>query len=255
MHLRRRIWRLIYPQTGRLSWFNWLILILIAASLIFLSIETERTLPLQLRRFCAGANAAILYVFALEYVARLWAAGEEARWRGARGRVRYALQPPLIADFLAFGPELIVILFLPQLAEQAMFLRALRLIRIVRFLSLVPALRRMERAIASVAPQLLAALSLALMTVFLSACALYFFEARAQPQAFGSIPRAVWWAVVTLTTVGYGDVYPVTFAGRIAAAIAAIAGVGVVALPAGIVAGAFSQEFACHDRPEPPAEE
>lgn len=255
MHLRAHIWRLIYPQSGRLSWFNWLILFLIAASLVLLSIETERTLPLDVRRFCARANLVILYIFALEYAARLWAAGEEAHWRGASGRVRYATQPALIADLVAFAPELVVIALFPQLAEQAMFLRALRLIRILRFLSLIPVLRRMKRAIASVTPQLLAGLGIALMTIFVAACALYFAESRAQPEQFGSIPRAVWWAVVTLTTVGYGDVYPVTVPGRIAAAIAAIAGVGVVALPAGIVAGAFSQEFARHDPPRPSKEE
>ncbi len=105
----------------------------------------------------------------------------------------------------------------------------------------------MSRAFDNVAAALYArrfelwvAVIIALLMMLFSATLLYFAEAEAQPQAFGSIPRALWWAIVTLTTIGYGDVYPVTLLGKFCAALIAISGIGIIAMPTGIFASAFS---------------
>lgn len=247
--MRKQIWRLVHPQDGRLSWFNWLMISLIFLGLVLLSVETEQAVPDRVRRAASFANTIILFVFAAEYAARIWSAGVDPKWAGPRGRVRYLLQPALIADVLAFAPELFVILFTPDMASAAMFLRAFRLVRVIRLISFFPTIRRMGRAVRSVLPQLTGALGVAVTMIFLAACLLHFAEAAAQPEQFGSIPRAMWWAVITLTTVGYGDAYPVTALGKAAAGLTALAGVGIVALPTGILAGAFAQEF---NRPTAP---
>ena len=125
-----------------------------------------------------------------------------------------------------------------------MFLRVLRLVRLIKIARFVPAFRVLGVALKRAGSQLLTALAVALALVFVSAVLLYFIEGIGQGrEEFASIPRSIWWAVSTLTTVGYGDVYPVTVGGRIAAGIVAIAGIGVVALPAGIFASAFADEL------------
>ncbi|MBA4802425.1 MULTISPECIES: ion transporter [Euryhalocaulis] len=245
---RARLWEIIDPEEGEMSWFNWLIVILIFASLVMLALETETSLRDGFRGLLLSVNFLILLVFAGEFALRLWAAGVDERWRGVKGHIDYVARPHVIADFLAFGPELSVILFFPNLAEQLMFLRALRLLRLLRLASFFPVFRRIGRALADAAPQLGAAAMIAFGAIFISACILYFAESKIQPEAFGSIPRALWWAVATLTTVGYGDVYPVTLFGRVAAGMAAVTGVGLVALPAGILATTFDREFS---RPPP----
>jgi voltage-gated potassium channel len=107
----------------------------------------------------------------------------------------------------------------------------------------------MGAALRRAGSQLVTALSVALALVFLAAVLLYFIEGVGQGRPeFASIPRSVWWAVATLTTVGYGDVFPVTVAGQIAASLIAIAGIGVVALPTGIFASAFADELRAREK-------
>jgi voltage-gated potassium channel len=127
----------------------------------------------------------------------------------------------------------------------ALALRVLRLARLVKIARFVPAFDVLGAALKRAGTQLLTSLALALALVYISAVALYFIEGVGgeQLESFASIPRAVWWAIATLTTVGYGDVFPVTPLGRFFASIIALAGIGLVALPAGIFAGAFSDEL------------
>jgi voltage-gated potassium channel len=103
------------------------------------------------------------------------------------------------------------------------------------------AIARLSAAVISKRYELMLTLGLAAGVLILGASALHWVEGEVQPDKFGSIPRSLWWAVITLTTIGYGDVYPITAAGKFVAAIVALAGVGLIALPAGILAGAFSE--------------
>ena len=113
----------------------------------------------------------------------------------------------------------------------------------IRYLFTPTALKRIGAVLATRSQELSVAVLAAGMLLLLSASLLYLVERDIQPEAFGSIPRAMWWGVATLTTVGYGDVYPITALGRFFAAITALAGIGVVAMPAGILAAAFSEAF------------
>ncbi len=122
-------------------------------------------------------------------------------------------------------------------------LRGLRLFRLFKLARYVPAFAIVGAAVKRASAPLAAALCAAAAQLYIAAMMLYFIEGSSKPEQFGSITRALWWAIVTLTTVGYGDVYPETILGRIAAGIVALAGIGIVAMPTGILASAFAEEF------------
>ena len=246
--LRHRLYRELEPsargKTG-LSRANTAIVALVLFSFLLFALETEPAIEGPARDLLSFLNLVVLGVFGLEYVVRVWIAGEDARFAGAAGRIRYVLSPYALADLAAFLPELLWLL-LPHAGDDSMlmFLRVLRLVRLLKIARFVPAFEILGAALQRAGTQLLTALAMALALVFVAAVLLYFIEGVGQGrEAFASIPRAVWWAIATLTTVGYGDVYPVTVGGKIAASVIAFAGIGVVALPTGIFASAFSDEL------------
>ncbi|NWG52690.1 MAG: ion transporter [Hydrogenophilaceae bacterium] len=232
--------------------FNWMtaaIVLLVVASLISLAIETEAVradtpMPAWVLEDIRLFNQVVVYIFAFEFLLRFWAEGENPRHRGVVGRLRFLASPLAITDILAFLPELLIMLFVPQ--EEGAWLaaaRALRLFRLLKLARYVPAFSIVGNALKRAGAPLVAALCVAAAQVYLAALMLYFIEGEAKPEAFGSVTRALWWSMVTLTTVGYGDVYPETVLGRIAAGLVAVAGVGIVAMPTGILASAFAEEF------------
>lgn len=230
-----------------LSILNSLIIALVLVSFLALALETEETIGPAWRQGIDCLNIFIVVVFAIEYTVRLWVAGEDPRYRGLKGRLRYIMTPYAITDLIAFLPELLWIIFTPAGVgdDVLIILRVLRLARLVKLARFVPAFDVLGATVARAGTQLLTTLAMALALVYISAVALYFIEGVGgqQQEGFSSIPRALWWAIVTLTTVGYGDVYPVTALGRVFAAIISLAGIGVVALPAGVFASAFSDEL------------
>lgn len=264
MAVRASVWRALEPSAregGRLGPLNWFIIILVLASFAILAIETELSAqarliaegdaeagfapwPAWLQRVCDAANMAILATFAVEFGVRLWACGADPRFGGFHGPVRYFLQPLTVTDFLAFAPELIVTLLAPQAAAGTLAaLRMLRLLRLFKLMRYAPALDILVNAFNRARPQLLVTLMFAAALLFVSAALLHFIEGSTRPQEFGSIPRALWWSAVTLTTIGYGDVFPITPLGKFAAAVTALAGIAFVALPTGIFASAISDEL------------
>ena len=245
--LRHRLYRELVPEAREsgISRINWLIIALVLMSFLSLALETEATLTSR-PGWQLGFdifNVVVVTVFAIEYVMRVYVSGLSAEYAGFRGRLRYMTRFHSIADLLAFLPEMIVLILgggMPLVA-----LRVFRLFRLIKLARFVPAFDVLGAAVQRAGSQLLTTLALALALVYVSAVALYFIEGVGgkQQEMFQSIPRAIWWAIATLTTVGYGDVYPVTPLGRIFASVIALAGIGVVALPAGVFASAFSDEL------------
>ncbi|MEJ1967408.1 MAG: cyclic nucleotide-gated ion channel [Rhizomicrobium sp.] len=184
-----------------------------------------------------------LVVFTLEYLARLWTAPEDpaAGERGpVMGRLYYALTPLMVVDFIAVAPTFIAI-FVPFLD-----LRVLRLVRLLRLLKIArysPALSALARVLSEERRALYGSLLLFLCAMILFAAAMHAVEGGVQPDKFGTIPKAMWWSVSTLTTVGYGDSVPHTPLGRLLAGFAMIVGLGLVALPVGIVATGFANSI------------
>jgi voltage-gated potassium channel len=236
-------------QPGGVNFFSGTIIVLVIVSLLSLAFETELLredthLDRSLLPAVQFLNVAIVWIFAAEFALRFWSEGENPAHKGVIGRARFLMQPVTIADVMAFLPELIAMLFLPDYSG-ALFpaLRALRLFRLFKLARYVPAFAIVGAAVRRAWAPLMAALCVAAAQLYIAAMLLYLIEGETKPQAFGSIARAMWWAVVTLTTVGYGDVYPETMWGRIAAGLVALAGVGIVALPTGILASSFAEEF------------
>jgi len=203
---------------------------LIVLSAVAIAIETMPGLPRWLYAALLGFEVFIVSIFMVEYLLRIWA---------APSRLGYIFSAFGIIDLLSILPT-ILLLGYPLHA-----LRALRLIRVLRLLKLVRYVRafeRLARAFRSVLDELVVFAAVAAVVLYLCASAIYWFEHEAQPEAFASIPHALWWAVVTLTTVGYGDVYPVTAGGRIFTGLMLLVALGVVAVPTGLVTSALSSE-------------
>ncbi len=148
-----------------------------------------------------------------------------------------------IIDLLAILPSL----FLVPGFRVLRVLRFLRVFRIFKATRFILAVDRLTAALRGIQQELLALAILSLMLVYLAACGIYYFERDAQPEKFGSILDSMWWAVVTLTTVGYGDVYPETGGGRIFTALVTLVGVGLIAIPSGLLASALTEARVEHE--------
>jgi len=184
-----------------------------------------------------------IVVFAVEYALRIWTAPEDpiASESGPfLGRVRFATRALMIIDFVAVAPA-IVALFVPF--ADLRLLRLFRLLRLLKIARYSPALSALSRVLVEERRALYGSLLLFLCAMLLFAAAMHAAEGAMQPALFGTIPRAMWWAVQTLTTVGYGDAIPHTALGRFLAGIAMIVGLGLAALPVGIVATGFANSI------------
>ena len=185
-----------------------------------------------------------IIIFAVEYSLRLWVCIEDPRYgtRGAFwGRVRYALTPVMLIDFVSFAPG-IVNIFIPA----ALDLRILRLFRLLRLMKIArysPALSTLIEVIKAERRALLGTLLLIVCVMVISAYTMYVVEGPVQPVKFGSLPSALYWAVTTLSTTGYGDITPVTALGRLVAGVTMMLGLALFALPVGIVATNFVTEI------------
>lgn len=182
-------------------------------------------------------------VFTVEYLARLWVCTLDPRYGGAvRGRLRYARTPLAVIDLLAILP-----FYLPFfVAMDLRYLRALRLFRLFRILKMARysvSLAIMARVVVRSREELLSTLFSAAVLLVIAASLMYHVEHDAQPGLFTSIPASMWWGVATLTTVGYGDMYPITPLGKLLAAMMAVVAVGAFALPAGILSSGFMEEI------------
>ena len=150
------------------------------------------------------------------------------------------LKPLAIIDFLAFVPVFLQLLF-PGVDLR--FLRALRLLRVFKLTRYFQSFEMILEVLHDEWRSLAGTMFIMLVILVISACGLYYIERDIQPDKFGSIPEAMWWAIAALTTVGYGDAYPITPVGKIIGSIVTLLGIGMVALPSGILASSFSERM------------
>jgi voltage-gated potassium channel len=223
-----------------------LLVSLIAANVAAVVLETVPDLVTDYQRFFEVFETISVVIFTVEYLGRLWTSTEQpgrqdqAPWST---RLRYMLTPMALIDLISILPFYLAMFF----AVDLRFMRVFRLLRILKLtrhsaaLSLVGAVLYAERR------ALLAAGTVMLVLLVFASSLVYLVEREAQPVAFASIPHAMWWGVATLTTVGYGDIAPITALGKLLGAVVTLLGVGMFAMPAGILASGFAQAVRSRD--------
>lgn len=245
LSLKYRIYKILEfaePKDWLSKAFDIFILTLIFLNLVAVALETVDSLFQEYGFWFKAFEIFSVSVFTIEYVLRIWSCTIKPHYRHpVWGRLRYIVTPLALVDLLAIIP-----FYLPLLSPQLRVGRALRLFRLFRVLKLnryTDSLKILGRVFRLKQEELLLSLFVLSVLLALASSLIYFAEHSAQPEAFSSIPKAMWWGTITLTTVGYGDVYPVTLVGRILGAILAVLGIGLFALPAGILASGFSEEL------------
>lgn len=250
--LRRRTAELLeahWPDDPHGRAIDRFLIILILANVVAIILETVPSLRGEFGPFFLYFEYFSIAVFTVEYLARLWSCVEkplddavsprQTRWR-------WMLSPLGIIDLLAILPFYVLLLMPDRSAEAFLMLRVFRGLRLLRMFKLArysPAMGVLYSVVRKEAPVLTVAMSFLGAILVFSAWGIYLLERELQPEVFGNIPQAMWWAIVTLTTVGYGDVVPVSNGGKFFAAIVSLLGIAMLALPAAIMASGFSREL------------
>jgi len=248
----RRARRLAYTQVipeahgAGLSVVNRILVLTVLLAVAIQVLETEPLLNTSYASWFLAGDILVGTLFCMDLLLRIWAVGEIQEYRGFTGRLRYFAKPRSLIDALAVLPFIVGpwVSFLD--ANDLAFLRLVTATQIMlnaRLGRLSAALSSLCYAIVSRREDLLVSLVLALSMMLATAVGLYLVEGGVQPDAFGSIPRALWWSLETLTTVGYGDVFPRSVLGKLCAGLFALAGIGIIAVPTGILAAAFNDAF------------
>lgn len=221
------------------------LLLLIGANVLASVLETEPAVRSAAAGFFRWFEWASVAVFTAEYVLRLWSCVVDPRFAGAvRGRLRMVLTPMALIDLAAIAP-FYVELFVPGVIDLRFLrvMRVLRMFRLMRIGHVAEAFATTMQVLQRKRTQLLVSLVVVLVAIFLSAGALYVAEHGHEGTRFTSIPQAMWWSVVTITTIGYGDMVPETPAGKVLGGLVAFIGICAVALPVGIISSGFIEEI------------
>ena len=248
--LRQRVHRLLEPasagdRTSRI--FDICLPVLIAANVLATILGTVDSISTRVGSALRVFETTSVVVFTVEYLLRLWAAPEDPRYVGRlRGRVRFAATPLALVDLAAIVPFYLVLVFPAAIALDLRFLRAIRLMRVFRLFKIgrySASMKTMARVLRRKKEELGITAFIVMVLLVLASSLMYLAEHEAQPDVFSSIPAAMWWGVETLTTVGYGDAIPSTPLGKVLGMVISILGIGLFALPAGILGSGFVQEI------------
>ncbi len=219
------------------------LIVLIILNVVSVILETEKSLYSEYYMYFLLFEEISVYIFTLEYLTRIWVCTLNPLYtHPIKGRIKFILTPMLIIDLIAIVP-----FYLPMLFPDMRFIRSLRLIRLFRafkFARYSETIQTFGTVLKSKKVELIAAMMMVLFLLVIAGSVMYYVEHESQPEQFSSILKSMWWGIATLTTVGYGDVYPITPLGKLFGAFIAILGIGMVALPAGILASGFSNVIA-----------
>lgn len=213
--------------TGRA--FDFFIQFLIILSVITFSIETLPDLKPQTRVILNSIELFCVIIFTLEYVLRIYIAEKKLKF---------------VFSFFGLIDLLAILPFYLSFGIDLKSLRLLRLFRLFRLLKLVrynKAMRHFTKAMLLAKEQIVLFMVITLMLIYFAAVGIYYFENEAQPEHFSSIFDSLWWSIITLTTVGYGDVYPITLGGRVFTFFILLIGLGIVAIPTGIISSSLTK--------------
>lgn len=221
--------------------FDWSIMILIALSIISIILESFANIYEKYHPVFQVFEIITVVVFTIEYLLRIWTADllfPEAK----HPHLKYVFSFMAIIDLLAILP-----FYVPFISADLRFLRMMRLFRLFRLLRVFKlgryfeALQIIVKVIKTSGPQLVMSVVICFFVMLFSAIIMYTVENPVQPEQFPNVISSLWWAICTLTTVGYGDVYPITHVGRFFASLISLVGIGIIAIPTGIIAAGFNQ--------------
>ncbi|WP_148414128.1 ion transporter [Haloferax sp. KTX1] len=241
---RDQVWTVVDPDSEN-RWgerFERLVFVLASANVVAVVLSTVESLYARFGAYFDGLLVTSIALFTCLYAVRLWAAGSAAPDAG-RSRFAFVRDPISVVDCFVIATFWTGLLFEIRLFESGLF-RVFWLVRVLNLSWFRRSRRRFKRVLDAQRSDLAVAFSGAGMLVLVSSTLMYFVEGSVQPDAFSSIPKTLWWGVVTLTTVGYGDVVPVTPLGRLLGAATMLGGVAFFALPSSILAAGFFAERA-----------
>ena len=249
---RNRIYQILEltdPEDKTSRFVSFAIVGLIIINVLAIVLESIPSFYSAYGEFFFRLEIASCTVFIIEYLLRVWASVEDPvtvqdefgkQIPNSKRRINFMLKPLAIIDFLAFVPIFLQLLF-PGVDLR--FLRALRLLRVFKLTRYFQSFEMILEVLHDEWRSLAGTMFIMLVILVMAACGLYYIERDIQPDKFGSIPEAMWWAMAALTTVGYGDAYPITPIGKIIGSIVTLLGIGMVALPSGILASSFSERM------------
>lgn len=229
--MRKKINTFLESNSGMGLYFNFFIQFLIIVSIVNFTILTLPNLSTKTQEIINGLEVFCVAVFTIEYLLHIYA---------AKSRVRFFFSFFGLVDLIAILP------FYLALGMDLKSLRAIRLFRILRlfkFLRYGNTLAKMKKSFNIIKRELFLFTLATLLLLYFSSIGIYYFENEAQPEVFTSLFDAMWWSVATLTTVGYGDVYPITNGGKIFASAIVFIGLGLVAIPTGLIASSLTKAF------------
>ena len=212
---------------------------LIIANIIAMVLESHKFIQAQFSQFFYYFELISILIFSFEYIYRIITSYKESKWLGVKNYVFSFFGFIDLISILPFYVKQFVLL-------DGRFFRILRLFRLTRVFKLgreSKSLKLFIKALSAVKSELMFTLFLSILTILFSASAIYFLENKSQPEVFSSITASIWWATISLATVGYGDIVPITIWGKIFASIISLVGIGIVAIPTGIISASFVEEI------------
>ena len=222
--------------------FQIFIICLISANVLMVILETESSIKNPYGYLFNPFEIFSVIVFTIEYVGRIVVCTLNPKYQGTRfARLRFVFTPMMLVDLAAILP-----FFLPFVITDIRFIRIIRLFRLFRLFKLArysESMQTLGQVFKSKAGDLAVAFFVLFIVWIFASTLMYHAEHEAQPEIFGSIPSSMWWGIITLTTIGYGDTYPITVLGKVIGTGVAILGIAVYAIPAGIMASAFTEEL------------
>ncbi len=219
------------------------LMVLILVNVLTVVLETVDSLNEQYGTIFNAIETISVVIFIIEYLLRLWIAPLTSQYsKPVMGRIKYLFTPLAIVDLIAIMPAILPLIF-PMDLRVIRFLRVFRLFRLLKMNRYVESLNSLDDVVRAKKEELLVMLAMIGMLLLFSSSLMYLVEHEAQPDKFPDIPSAMWWGMATLTTVGYGDVFPITGLGKVLGGFVALLGIGMFALPAGLLASGFAEEI------------
>ena len=240
--MKNKIWNLMEyhdDDQGLSKFVDYFFMALIIITLITLILETEKNIRDNYYNVLYLIETTIVIVFSIEYILRLFTSTSSKRFSGKYGRIKFIFSPMGLIDLIAILP-----FYLTFMSNNLLFLRILRIIRILRLFKSFQYSKSLDKILMIFEKRkddMFASLMILISLLTITSVGIYYAENEAQPEKFSSILSSMWWSVATLTTVGYGDIYPITTLGKFLGSLSAIFGVGLFAIPTAILASGFSE--------------